>query len=203
MSIDLSSLREPTVRAAMEAFQRGDAVAWRALLAPGAQLYDDGAPRDLDAFTREALGHERFTQVDHLSDDGLELRHAWVTSPVKCAPPANKPTPDERRACAPFLAEELALLDEARVIVALGKFGFDAVCDHLGLRPRPRFGHGVEVEVPPSPDRAAGAGRPLQLLGCYHVSQQNTFTGTLTEPMLDAVFARARALAGLPAMPGR
>ena len=73
-------------------------------------------------------------------DDGLELRHAWVTSPVKCAPPANKPTPDERRACAPFLAEELALLDDARVIVALGKFGFDAVCDHLGLRPRPTTG---------------------------------------------------------------
>lgn len=81
MSIDLSSLREPTVRAAMEAFQRGDAVAWRALLAPGAQLYDDGAPRDLDAFTREALGHERFTQVDHLSDDGLELRGAFHSDP--------------------------------------------------------------------------------------------------------------------------
>jgi uracil-DNA glycosylase family 4 len=125
-------------------------------------------------------------------DDGLELRGAWVTSPVKCAPPANKPTPVERDTCAPFLSTELSLLSEARVVVALGKFGFDAVCDHLGVRPRPRFGHGVEIEVP---------GTALRLLGCYHVSQQNTFTGRLTEPMLDAVFARARTLAGLPAMP--
>jgi uracil-DNA glycosylase family 4 len=123
-------------------------------------------------------------------DDGLRLTGAWITAPVKCAPPANKPTPAERDACARFLHAELDLLTDARVIVALGKFGFDAVCDHLRLRPRPRFGHGVEVE-------AAG----LRLLGCYHVSQQNTFTGKLTEPMLDAVFARARVLAGLPAMP--
>lgn len=133
-------------------------------------------------------------------DDGLELRGAWVTSPVKCAPPANKPTPDERRTCAPFLAAELSLLADARVVVALGRFGFDAVCDHLGLRPRPRFAHGVEVPVAPDPT----TGRPgLHLLGCYHVSQQNTFTGTLTEPMLDGVFARARELAGLPPMSGR
>jgi uracil-DNA glycosylase len=121
--------------------------------------------------------------------DGLVLRDAWITSPVKCAPPANKPTPAERDACAPFLTRELALLAEARVVVALGKFGFDAVCSHLGLRPRPTFAHGVEV---PAGD--------LTVLGCFHVSQQNTFTGKLTEPMLDAVFARARELAGL--MPG-
>ena len=122
--------------------------------------------------------------------DGLVLRDAWITSPVKCAPPANKPTPAERDACAPFLARELALLTEARVVVALGKFGFDAICAHLGLRPRPAFAHGVEVP--------AG---PLTVLVCFHVSQQNTFTGRLTEPMLDDVFARARSLAGL--MPGR
>nr|WP_249420465.1 uracil-DNA glycosylase [Rhabdothermincola salaria] len=120
-------------------------------------------------------------------DDGLALADAYVTAPVKCAPPANKPLPTERDACAPFLARELDVLGELRVIVALGGFGFAAVAAHLGLRPRPRFGHGVEVDL--------GHGRTL--LGCYHVSQQNTFTGRLTEPMLDAVFARARALAGL------
>ena len=136
-------------------------------------------------------------------DDGLTLTGAWITSPVKCAPPANKPTPGERDACAPWLSAELELLDEARVVVALGKFGFDAVCAHLGLRPRPAFGHGVEVEVPADPGRAVAGGRALVVLGCYHVSQQNTFTGKLTEPMLDAVFARARALAGLaPGGPG-
>ena len=106
---------------------------------------------------------------------------------MKCAPPANKPTPVERDTCAPFLARELALLDRRRVVVALGGFGFAAVAAHLGLSPRPRFGHGVEVD-----HRAVAR----TLLGCYHVSQQNTFTGRLTEPMLDAVFARARLLAG-------
>jgi uracil-DNA glycosylase len=118
--------------------------------------------------------------------DGLELRDTYVTSPVKCAPPANKPTPAERDTCRPFLARELALLEPA-VFVALGQFAWTVTCDELGLRPRPRFGHGAEAEAP------GGA----VLLGCYHVSQQNTFTGRLTEPMLDAVFTRARALAGL------
>jgi uracil-DNA glycosylase family 4 len=130
--------------------------------------------------------------------DGLTLAGAWVTSPVKCAPPANKPTPAERDACAPWFTDELALLSDARVVVALGKFGFDAVCAHLGLRPRPAFGHGVEVEVVADPARPIAGGAPLVVLGCYHVSQQNTFTGRLTEPMLDAVFGRARELAGLP-----
>jgi uracil-DNA glycosylase family 4 len=133
------------------------------------------------------------------ADDGLTLRGAWITSPVKCAPPANKPTPAERDTCAPWLTAELALLDDVRVVVALGKFGFDAVCSHLGLRPRPAFGHGVEVDVPASATGtkgAVGGGGPIVVLGCYHVSQQNTFTGKLTEPMLDAVFDRARALAG-------
>jgi uracil-DNA glycosylase len=120
-------------------------------------------------------------------DDGLVLADAYVTAPVKCAPPANKPLPAERDACAPFLARELDVLGDLRVIVALGGFGFAAAAAHLGLRPRPRFGHGVEVDL--------GSGRTL--MGCYHVSQQNTFTGRLTEPMLDTVFARARALAGL------
>ena len=90
-------------------------------------------------------GRLRQPAREHARDDGLVLRDAWITSPVKCAPPANKPTPAERDACAPFLTRELALLTEARVVVALGKFGFDAVCSHLGLRPRPAFAHGVEV----------------------------------------------------------
>jgi uracil-DNA glycosylase family 4 len=122
-------------------------------------------------------------------DDGLVLTDAYVTAPVKCAPPANKPLPAERDACRHWLADELELLDRARVFVALGRFGFDAMADHLGLRPRPRFAHGVEVDL--------GGGRTL--LGCFHVSQQNTFTGRLTEPMLDVVFARAHQLGSSPA----
>jgi uracil-DNA glycosylase family 4 len=118
-------------------------------------------------------------------DDGLVLTGAWITAPVRCAPPANKPTPLERDTCAPYLQRELDLVDP-RVFVALGAFGYQALCTHLGVRPRPRFAHGVEV---PLPD-----GR--WILGSYHVSQQNTFTGTLTEAMFDAVLLRARALAG-------
>jgi uracil-DNA glycosylase family 4 len=121
-------------------------------------------------------------------DDGLVLRDAFITAPVRCAPPANKPTPEERAACRPYLERELALLDRVRVVVVLGRIGYDATCSELGVRPKPRFGHGVEVPVD---DRRT-------ILCSYHVSQQNTFTGKLTEPMLDAVFTRARELAGLP-----
>jgi len=119
-------------------------------------------------------------------DDGLALDGAWVTSPVKCAPPANKPTPDERAACRPFLDREFELLTQVTVIIALGGIGYAAVAKHLGVRPRPKFGHGVEVPL--------DDGRTL--LCSYHVSQQNTFTGRLTEEMLDGVFARARELTG-------
>ena len=119
------------------------------------------------------------------ADDGLELTDAWVTAAVKCAPPANKPTPDERDACAPFLAAELSLLDRMRVVVCLGQFGYEAATRHFGIRPRPKFGHGVEVAA----QREDGA--PITLLCSFHPSQQNTFTGRLTEPMLDAVFDRA------------
>jgi uracil-DNA glycosylase family 4 len=119
-------------------------------------------------------------------DDGLELHGAWVTSPVKCAPPANKPTPAERDACAPFLLEELRLLQNVRVVVALGGFGHAQMARLLGISPRPRFGHGSEHT----------AANGTILMGCYHVSQQNTFTGRLTEAMLDSVFARAVELAG-------
>jgi uracil-DNA glycosylase family 4 len=121
-------------------------------------------------------------------DDGLELRGAYVTAPVRCAPPANKPTPAERAACRPFLQRELALLPRVRVIVPLGQIGYQAVAAELGVRPRPRFAHGAEVPL--------ADGRTI--VCSYHVSQQNTFTGRLTEAMLDAVFERARSLAEGP-----
>ena len=120
------------------------------------------------------------------ADDGLELHDAWVTAAVKCAPPANKPLPGERDACAPFLQREFAALANTRVVVCLGQFGYQAACTHFGVRPRPRFGHGVEVAIEDGPT----------LICSFHPSQQNTFTKRLTEPMLDAVFARAVAVAG-------
>ncbi len=123
-------------------------------------------------------------------DDGLELDGAWVTAVNRCAPPANKPTPQERDNCLPYLVRELALLSEAKVLVPLGSYGWDGTLmalralGHEIPKPKPKFGHAVEQQV-----------GPYTLLGCFHVSQQNTFTGKLTEPMLDAVFARARQLA--------
>jgi uracil-DNA glycosylase len=136
-------------------------------------------------------------------DDGLELTGAYITAPVRCAPPANKPTIDERDRCRPFLERELALLDQARVYVVLGQFGYQVLCGVLGVRPRPKFGHGVEVPLPGPPAADGGSpgtwGGPTRTLLCsYHVSQQNTFTGKLTEVMLDDVFRRARELAGEP-----
>jgi len=121
--------------------------------------------------------------------DGLELCDAYITATVRCAPPANKPTPEERDTCLPYLERELMLLDRVRVVVALGAFGWDgflraarAIGEEVP-RPRPKFGHGAEVEV----------GR-WRVLGCYHPSQQNTFTGTLTIPMTDEVFTQASSL---------
>jgi uracil-DNA glycosylase len=125
------------------------------------------------------------------ADDGLRLRDAYITAVVRCAPPANKPAPGERDNCLPYLERELELIDRARVVVALGKFGWDGflkAAATIGIptpRPKPRFGHGAEA---PLDDR-------LTLLGCFHPSQQNTFTGKLTVPMIDAVFARAKELA--------
>lgn len=116
-------------------------------------------------------------------EDGLRLRGAWITAPVRCAPPANKPTVEERDACRHWLERELELLN-ITVFLALGAFAHQALCAHLGLRPRPAFAHGAEV---PLPD-----GRIL--VDSYHVSQQNTFTGMLTEAMLDAVVTRAKDL---------
>ena len=126
-------------------------------------------------------------------DDGLELHDAYVTAAVRCAPPANQPLPAERDSCFPYLVRELELLRDVRVVVCLGGFAWEAglrarvALGEATPRPKPRFGHGAEL---PSPGR-------LTLLGCYHPSQQNTFTGRLTEPMIDAVFVRARLLAGL------
>jgi uracil-DNA glycosylase family 4 len=125
-------------------------------------------------------------------DDGLRLDGAWITAPVRCAPPENKPTPDERARCRPFLDRELAMLTRARVYLALGEIGYQAAATLLGVRPRPKFGHGVEVSVP-----VDGSSEPRWLLCSYHVSQQNTFTGRLTEEMLDQVLQRAHTLSGL------
>jgi uracil-DNA glycosylase family 4 len=125
------------------------------------------------------------------ADDGLTLTDAYVAAAVRCAPPANRPTTDERDRCQPYLARELALLPRVEVIVALGGFGWDATLRVLAAagqgvpRPRPRFGHAAEVRV----------GR-YRVLGCYHPSQQNTFTGRLTPAMLEAVLGRAADLAG-------
>jgi uracil-DNA glycosylase family 4 len=123
------------------------------------------------------------TSVDRA--DGLHLTGAWVTSGVKCAPPGNHPLPVERDACRPFLQREIAALRSLRVVVCLGTFAYEAACAEFGVRPRPRFGHGVEVP----------AGE-LTIVCSFHPSQQNTFTGRLSEPMLDSVFERARELVG-------
>jgi uracil-DNA glycosylase family 4 len=121
--------------------------------------------------------------------DGLTLTDAYVACIVRCAPPGNHPTPKERDACVPFFARELALLPRVTVVLALGAFAWDgcllaaAKIGHAVPRPRPKFAHGARAAI-----------GPYQLVASYHVSQQNTFTGRLTEPMLDAVFATAKAL---------
>ena len=118
--------------------------------------------------------------------DGLRLEGAYVSAVVRCAPPDNKPTPTERDTCLPYLERELALLVDVRAIVVLGQFAYDVMARELRIRPKPRFGHGVEVPVPDS-DRT--------IICSFHPSQQNTFTGKLTEEMLDRLFLRARELA--------
>jgi len=163
-------------------------------LAPGAH----GANRTGRLFTGDRSGDFLFAALwraglasqpaSRSRDDGLTLRDVWVSAAVRCAPPANRPTPAERDRCLPFAQRELALLPSLKVIVCLGAFAWDAALRIGGdpARPRPAFAHGVEHRREHSP----------LLLGSYHVSQQNTFTGRLTQEMFDAVLARARELAG-------
>lgn len=162
-------------------------------LAPGAH----GANRTGRMFTGDESGRWLYralwragwaSQAESISrEDGLKLKAVWVTSPVKCAPPTNRPTPKERDTCGGFFHRELRQLKQAKVYLALGGFGFEAVGRFFGLRPKPKFSHGAEVELP--------GGR--WLVGSYHVSQQNTFTGRLTESMLDGVMRKAAKRAGL------
>jgi len=173
----------------------GDRDAWLVVvgLAPAAH----GGNRTGRMFTGDRSGdwlyasmfRTGFANQPHAAapDDGLALTGAYITAPVRCAPPANKPTLEERDTCLPYMVRELEVLPNASVLVALGKFAWDAAITAVSLlgeavpRPRPKFGHLAE----------AGLGR-YRLLGSYHPSQQNTFTGKLTESMLDAVFVRAR-----------
>jgi uracil-DNA glycosylase len=143
-------------------------------------------------FLYAALHRARFANqpTSVRRDDGLKLSGAFITAPCRCAPPANKPLPDELLRCSAWLDREVALLKNVRVVLALGSIGWAAALLHFarrGLavpRPRPRFGHGVVARIPGGP----------ALLGCYHVSQQNTNTGKLTPEMIDRVLARARQL---------
>jgi uracil-DNA glycosylase family 4 len=165
-------------------------------LAPAAH----GANRTGRIFTGDRSGDWLFASMHRTgfanqavsvsADDGLRLIGAWVCSAVRCAPPANKPTPEERDRCLPFLVRELEALVDVRTVVVLGRFAYDVVSRIYGLAGRPAFGHGVEVEAP------AGGTAP-SVVCSYHPSQQNTFTGKLTEPMLDSVFERAAELSGL------
>jgi uracil-DNA glycosylase len=165
-------------------------------LAPAAH----GANRTGRVFTGDRSGDWLFRALHRVglanqprsvsADDGLELHDTWIGAAVRCAPPDNKPTPAERDNCASFLDRELDLL-RPRVVVCLGSFGFAAVCRHYAIRPRPKFGHGAEDSV---------SGGPT-LLCSYHPSQQNTFTGKLTEEMLDHVVQRAASLANRRLIP--
>jgi uracil-DNA glycosylase len=164
-------------------------------LAPAAH----GGNRTGRIFTGDRSGDFLFASMHRLGlanqalsvsrDDGLELDGAYVVAAVRCAPPANKPTPEERENCSPWLEQEVSLLKRVRVVVCLGGFAWESALRLRAMldgdavpRPRPRFGHGVEL-----------SGKPWTLLGCFHPRQQNTFTGRLTPDMMDAVFARARA----------
>ncbi|MDT8436801.1 MAG: uracil-DNA glycosylase [Gemmatimonadota bacterium] len=184
----------------------GDPEAW--LLVVGLAPAAHGANRTGRMFTGDRSGDWLFGALHRAGfagrptstarDDGLALHGAWITASVRCAPPANRPTPAERDACRPYLERELDLLRGIRVIVALGGFAWTNVLRVLKDRgvevpsPRPRFGHGAELELAgPAP---AGGSRLLSLVGSYHPSQQNTFTGRLTEAMFDRVWARVREL---------
>lgn len=181
-------------------------------LAPAAH----GGNRTGRVFTGDASGDflwsalHRAGLADRLSsrraNDGLTLTDVRIGAAVRCAPPANKPTIDERDNCAAYLVRELTALDRVTVVVALGQFGWDAglrALAALGARlptPKPRFGH--LAEVPIGDGGGVPSGRTWHLLGSYHPSQQNTFTGRLTPPMFDAVVERAKVLADLGSSSG-
>ena len=162
-------------------------------LAPGAH----GANRTGRMFTGDRSGDFLYGSLHRAGlasqpsstgpGDGLELVGVFITSPVKCVPPANKPTARERATCQPFFRREVAALSRVRVVLALGSIGYQAVAGEFDLQPRPAFAHGLEADLP--------EGRTV--LCSYHVSQQNTFTGRLTEAMFDAVLARALVLAAI------
>ena len=147
----------------------------------------------------EALHHAGFANqpTSMRADDGLRLRDAYITATIRCAPPANKPLPAEILTCRPYLLDELRLLDRVRVVVGLGRIGWDAY-----LRARRALGHGPP---PVRPVFAHGAtsdlGGGVTLIACYHPSQQNTFTGKLTRSMLRAVFTQARRILERPSEP--
>ena len=166
-------------------------------LAPAAH----GGNRTGRIFTGDRSGDFLFASMHRLGlanqalsvsrDDGLRLDDAYVVAAVRCAPPANKPTPEERENCSPWLEQEVSLLSRLRVVVCLGAFAWESALRLRAMldgdpvpRPRPKFTHAAEL-----------AGAPWTLLGCFHPSQQNTFTGRLTPDMMDAVFGRARTLA--------
>lgn len=161
-------------------------------LAPAAH----GANRTGRIFTGDRSGDWLFASMHRAGlanqptsvsvDDGLTLNGAWVSSAVRCAPPANRPLPGERDRCRPYLVRELGSFPDLRVVVVLGQFAYDVVSGILQITRRPKFGHGVEVPGEP--------GRPAVVCS-YHPSQQNTFTRKLTTEMLDSVFVRATELA--------
>jgi uracil-DNA glycosylase family 4 len=175
-------------------------------LAPAAH----GANRTGRVFTGDRSGDFLFASLHRTGfanqptsvsrDDGLKLTGAWITASVRCAPPANKPTPEERDTCLPWTVAELDHISQVRVVVCLGGFAWDAALrlraalGHTPPRPKPKFGHGALWY---DDDLAGAGGSDFALLGTYHPSQQNTFTGVLTEAMMDDVFTTAREVAGL------
>lgn len=169
-------------------FGDSSAHVWVMGLAPAAH----GANRTGRMFTGDRSGDWLYramhkagfaTQAESVSaTDGLSLVDAWVSSAVRCAPPDNKPTNVERDTCVTYLKRERELLSNVKVVVCLGSFAYEAVCREWNIKPRPKFGHGVEAVAPDG----------TVVICSFHPSQQNTFTGKLTEPMIDAVFSRAK-----------
>ena len=170
-------------------------------LAPGAH----GANRTGRVFTGDRSGDWLFramhkaglanSATSRSRNDGLKLHDAWVTVAVRCAPPDNKPSPLEKKKCSGYLDRELGMLSNKRVVVCLGNFAYVAACEFFGVSPRPKFAHGAEVQVPAERLESGRERAGVKLVCSYHPSQQNTFTGRLTERMLDDVFARATRIA--------